>query len=230
MDPYGNRYPWYQTQYNPHVYLPPQYNDPYYQQKPSGWHFCMSRVSSHSPRLFTHTDLVDRAQTKHPHLNPALAAETTNIRYDVRKAPRDGILLSTYQQVGLQPALAHPTQDVRIISKAFPWTVDIRAPTGSAVTCSAIFEGLYAMLQEPIADSEWGIVVIEKTKKETIEKAAKARGEKDKGKEVRFKRIDWLGEMTAFKGLEKDEEFEKKRLLPGTQGCKETWVIKFGKP
>jgi len=84
------------------------------------------------------------------------------------------------------------------------------------------------MLQEPIADSEWGIAVNDKSKKDTIEKAAKARHEKDK--DVRLKRIDWLGETTAFKGLERDEEFEKKRLLPGTQARKETWVIKFGKP
>ena len=230
MDPYANRYPWYQTPYNPHVYLPQ--NDPY-QTKPSGWHVC--RFFPHIPIHFPfspipmHTDTVDRPQ-KHPHLNPALAAETTHIRYDLRRAPQAGILLSTYQQIALQPALAQPTSDVRIISKAFPWAVDIRAPAGSVVTCSAIFEGLYTMLQEPIADSEWGIVVIEKTKKEAIEKAAKARHERKKDKDMRLRRIDWLGETTAFKGLERDEEFEKKRLLPGTQGYKETWVIKFGKP
>ena len=90
------------------------------------------------------------------------------------------------------------------------------------------------MLQAPVVDSEWGIVVNEKSKRETIQKAAKARHDKDKDKDkdkdVRLKRIDWLGETTAFKGLERDEEFEKKRLLPGSQGCKETWVIKFGKP
>ena len=151
----------------------------------------------------------------------------TNIRYDLRKPARDGIFLSTYQQVALQPAFAQPTHEVRIISKAFPWTVAIRVPSGSTVTCNAIFEGLYAMLQELIADSEWGIAMHDKSRKETIEKAANARHGKDK--DSRLKRIDWLGENTAFKGLEQDEEFEKKRLLPGAQACKETWVIKFGK-
>ncbi|KAI9571776.1 hypothetical protein HD554DRAFT_2016645 [Boletus coccyginus] len=211
MDPYANHFPWYQTPYNPHVYIPSWYNDPCY-QKPSGWPFYTA----------------DRTQPKYPHLNPALAADTTIIRFDIRKAPRDGILLSTYQQIARQPALAHPTHDIHIISKAFPWSVDIRPPAGSVVTCSAIFEALYAMLQEPIVDSEWGIVVNDKSKKETIEKAAKARQDKDK--DARLKRIDWLGETTAFKGLERDEEFEKKRSLPGTQARKETWVIKFGKP
>jgi len=141
------------------------------------------------------------------------------------------MLLSTYQQVALQPAFAQPTYDVRIISKAFPWTVDVRAPNGLVVTCGVILEGLHAMLQEPIADSEWGIVVHDKPKKETIEKAAKARHGKEKEKkDMRLKRIDWLGETTAFRGLERDEEFVKKRLLPGMETCKETWVVKFGKP
>lgn len=167
-------------------------------------------------------------------MNPALAVDATNIRYDLRKAVQDGMLFSTYQQIAPQPAFAQPTYDVRIISKAFPWTVDVRAPAGSVVTCSAIFEGLYAMLQEPIADSEWGIVVHDRSKRETIEQAVKARHRKDKedrkDKGQRLKRIDWLGETTAFKGLERDEEFENRRLLPGMPACKETWVVKFGKP
>ncbi|KAF9227026.1 hypothetical protein BS17DRAFT_793633 [Gyrodon lividus] len=211
MDPYGNRYPpnWYQTPYNPHVYLPPQYGDAY--RQPSGWNF------------------FDRTQSKYPDLHPALAADTTHVRYDVLKSPRDGILLTTYQQIGHAPALKHPTHELRIISKAFPWSIDIRAPAGSMVTCTMVFEAIYSMLQEPIADSEWGIVVHEKSKKEAIEKAAKVRHEKEKDHK-RFKRIDWLGDMTAFKGLEKDEDFEKKRLLPGAHACAETWVVKFGKP
>jgi hypothetical protein len=164
-----------------------------------------------------------------PRLNAGLGVESTIIPYDLRRAPRDGIP-TRYQQIALQPAFAQPTYDVRIISKAFPWAVDIRPPAGSVVTCSAIFKGVYAMLQEPITYSEWGIVMIEKTKKETIERAAKARHEKRKDKDMRLKKIDWLGDTTVFRGLERDEEFEKKRLLPGTQGVKETWVIKFGKP
>ncbi|KAF9236346.1 hypothetical protein BU15DRAFT_77061 [Melanogaster broomeanus] len=209
--PYGNQYPpnWYQAPYNPHVYLPPQYGDP--QRQPPGWNF------------------FNRTQTKYPNLNPALAADTTLVRYDLRKSPRDGILLTTYQQIGHAPAIAQPpTYELRVISKAFPWTVDIRPHAGSVVPCSAVFEALYSMLQEPIADSEWGIVLHDKSKKEAIEKAAKARQEKDKDK--RLKRIDWLGDTTAFRGLERDEEFEKKRLLPGAHGCPETWVVKFGKP
>ena len=85
------------------------------------------------------------------------------------------------------------------------------------------------MLQEPLADSEWGIVCTsDKSRCETIEKAAKARMEKDNVKKL--KRIDWLGDTTAFRGLDKDDEFAKKRLLPEQSPCPETWVVKFGKP
>lgn len=207
MDPFANRAwapnQWYQPQYDPRVYIPPYYGASY------GW-----------------PGFNDRARApKYPNLNPALAADTTQVRYDVRKAPSDGILFSTAAQLGPSPALLSTTPSIRIISHSFPWALDIRAP----VTCLAVFEGLHKMLQEPIADSEWGIVCsLDKARRETIEKAAKARTEKDKVKKL--KRIDWLGDKTAFRGLEKDDEFAKNRLLPEATACPETWVVKFGKP
>lgn len=81
-------------------------------------------------------------------------------------------------------------------------------------------------LQEPLADSEWGMIVLNDDLREKIERAARRREEKDNDK--RFKRIDWLGDATLFKGLEKDEEFERRRLLPCAQACPETWVVRFG--
>ncbi|KAI6043409.1 hypothetical protein EDC04DRAFT_3088108 [Pisolithus marmoratus] len=118
------------------------------------------------------------------------------------------------------PALSPQSPAIRIISRSFPWTLDINGPA----TCAAVFEGLYDMLQKPIADSEWG-TICEESRCRTIMKAAKARtGTTDVDE---LKRIDWLGDMTAFKGLEKDSEFERKRLLPGTAPCPETWVVKW---
>jgi hypothetical protein len=178
--------------------------------------------------LYSSTDERSRPAPKWPTLHPALAVDTTHIRYDVRKPPRDAIMLSTWQQISHVPALTVPTYEICIISKAFPWSIKIPAPAGSVVTCGAIFDALYNMLQDHIDDSEWGIVIHEKSRKEAIEKAAKTRQEKDKDK--RLKRVDWLGDTPMFKGLEKDDEFEKKRLLPGGAGVAETWVVKFGKP
>jgi len=213
MNPYANGWP-PQGQYNPHVYIPPgYYNQPYYNDQPSVWQAYYDRT---------------RPASKWPTLNPALAADMTQIRYDVRKPPRDAIMLTTWQQISHLPALTVPTREIFIISKAFPWSIKIPAAAGSVVTCGAIFDALYTMLQQPMEDSEWGIVIHDKSRKEAIEKAAKLRQEKDKDK--RLKRIDWLGDTPMFKGLEKDDEFEKKRALPGSAGVAETWVVKFGKP
>lgn len=215
MNPYPNGWPtnWYQGQYNPHVYVPPSYRNqpPYQPARWQGFNFEQSQPKS-----------------KWPSLNPTLASDMTYVRYDIRKPAREGIMLTTWQQVYHIPAFVAPTYEILIISKAFPWSMVIRAPAGSVVTCGAIFEGLHEMLHKHIEDSEWAIVALDKTRREAIEKAAKARQEKDKDK--RLKRIDWLGDTPMFKGLEKDEEFEKKRHLPGSDTVAETWVVRFGKP
>lgn len=203
MNPYANRgwapNRWYHPQSDPRLRVPLYY-----------WPVPQDRL---------------RPQSKYPNLSPILAADTTLIQYDVRKTPLHGILFSTAAQLGSTLALSSSSAAIRIISHSFPWTLDIPAP----VTCAAVFDGLHKMLQEPLADSEWGIVcILDKSRRETIEKAGKARAERDK--EKKLKRIDWLGDKTAFKGLEKDDEFEKKRLLPEMAPCAETWVVKFGKP
>lgn len=69
-----------------------------------------------------------------------------------------------------------------------------------------------------------------KKQKDIVEKAAKKRMEAEppaNHDDRRMKRIDYLGEATLFKGLEKDEEYIKKRQMPGDKGCSETWVVKF---
>ncbi len=115
---------------------------------------------------------------------------------------------------------------MRLYSKAFPWTIDIvseRRP----ITCRDIWDAVYNALQQDIDDSEWGMVVMEKKWRERVEKAAKLRIEEERSSN-KLKRIDLLGESTLFKGLEKDEELEKVRLLPGMDACDETWFVAFG--
>ena len=149
------------------------------------------------------------------------------VRFDVQKNPRNGILANTYHHYGLQPALitGAPVTSMRLYSKAFPWTIDIvseRRP----ITCRDIWDAVYNALQQDIDDSEWGMVVMEKTWREKVEKAAKLRIEEERSSN-KLKRIDLLGEATLFKGLEKDEELEKVRLLPGMDACEETWFVAF---
>lgn len=68
-------------------------------------------------------------------------------------------------------------------------------------------------------------MVTDKSTREMVEKAARKRQDKDKDRKL--KRIDLLGDTTLFKGLEKDNDFEKMRLLPRAKGCSETWVVKL---
>ncbi|KAG1851946.1 hypothetical protein F4604DRAFT_1496062, partial [Suillus subluteus] len=146
------------------------------------------------------------------------------MRYDIRKPPQVGIAPSTWQQISYVPALGMPTFKILIISKAFPWSIVISAPTGSVITCGRILEELHKQLQRHIEGAEWAMVAVDRTRKEAVEKAARSRQEKDKIN--RLKRIDWLGDKTMFEGLERDKEFEKKRHLPGSVSVAETWVVR----
>jgi hypothetical protein len=144
------------------------------------------------------------------------------VRFDIKKPPRTEILASTYYTQPNTPATASGATHMRLISKAFPWSIDI--PLRTPVTCEAVWEALYKALQEEIMDSEWGFIVGDAKQQKAIEKAAKKRLNGDK----RLKRIDYLGDLTIFRGLYRDEEFERLRLLSGEKRCAETWVVKFG--
>ncbi|CAK5265491.1 unnamed protein product [Mycena citricolor] len=159
---------------------------------------------------------------KYPTLNPILALGTTTVRYDVRGQARNEIAQAIYMPNRLLVATSNQATHVRLISKAFPWSIEI--VSASPVTCEVIWDALYKALQEPIADSEWGIIILDRKQRETIEKAAKKRSD---NQDARYKRIDWLGGATIFKGLEKLEEFQDMRMLPGAEPCAETWVVRM---
>ncbi|KAJ7646990.1 hypothetical protein FB45DRAFT_892012 [Roridomyces roridus] len=164
---------------------------------------------------------------KYPGLNPILAADANPMKYDVRKKARNEIAPATYMPIRNLYATSSSAVHIRLISKSFPWSIDVMSNT--PVTVEAIWDALYAALQQHIADSEWGILVNDKDRKyrEAIEKATKRRvdaGDADS----RLKRIDWLGAQTLFKGLEKVDGFQELRLLPGAEDCPETWVVKLG--
>ncbi|KAJ7077297.1 hypothetical protein B0H15DRAFT_565420 [Mycena belliarum] len=205
--------PWQQPAYyqqpHPGAFSPPPAGFPGYWSQP-GWAPPNTNAAYHS--------------TKYPMLNPVLASDSTQIRYDVRKQARNEIPPATYMPNRLLHATATSATHVRLISKAFPWSIDIKSNT--PITCEAVWDALHAALQQHIADSEWGIVVGDKKQREMIEKAAKKRVESDP--DARLKRIDWLGVNTIFRGLDRMEDFQELRLMPGAEPCLETWVVKLG--
>ncbi|KIL66404.1 hypothetical protein M378DRAFT_75180, partial [Amanita muscaria Koide BX008] len=167
--------------------------------------------------------------SKWPKLNSLLGAGgETLVRFDVRKRPREAILMNAYHLYGLQPAIisGSPVTYLRLYSKSIPWCIDIKT-NGHPVMCRDVWNAIYEALQQGIDDSEWGMVVRDEKLRETVENAAKTRRRGDKKESNEIKRIDFLGEETIFKGLEKDDDLAKVRLLPGTQGCEETWFAVF---
>lgn len=67
-----------------------------------------------------------------------------------------------------------------------------------------------------------------------ILKANKRRIELNSFADKKILRCDYLGENVWFLGLEKDEEYQKMRLLPGSKQAQHpmpdnTWLIKMGK-
>ncbi|EEB93935.1 hypothetical protein MPER_07343 [Moniliophthora perniciosa FA553] len=94
---------------------------------------------------------------KYPSMHPILAADSTILRFDVRKKPQNDILSSTYLAHRHTPAMAYPVSHMRLISKSFPWAIDIVHTT--PITCDMVWEALHNGLQQHLADSEWGIAV-----------------------------------------------------------------------
>ncbi|KAJ7130821.1 hypothetical protein C8R43DRAFT_1239885 [Mycena crocata] len=207
--PWGN--PWQPAAYyqQPNAFPPPPQAFPGFWGQP-GWAPPNANAGYHS--------------TKYPNLNPILASDSTQLRYDLRKKARSDIPAPTYVPTRHLFATASSATHIRLICKTFPWSIDVMSNT--PITCEAIWDALHAALQQHIADSEWGIVIGDKKLRETIEKAAKKRAESDS--DSRLKRIDWLGGNTIFKGLDRLEEFQESRLLPGSEPCAETWVVKLG--
>jgi hypothetical protein len=168
--------------------------------------------------------------SKYPDLNPILAIDTTKLRFDVKHHPQSEILASTWYSYRTSPAKApsqYATSYMRLISHKFPWSIDIRLHPGTNITCGIIWEAIYHALQEPLEDSEWGMIVMDRKVRERVEGAMKKRMESAPSSPLGPKRIDYLGDATLFKGLEKDGEYIKARTMPGDAVVPETWVLKM---
>jgi hypothetical protein len=218
------------------LYYPPQ--QPYVgwgrpNTSPNTYYSSLPATSAGSSCLqrkgyLTNTPFTEAYQSRrYPTLNPTLAVDSTPIRYDVTRKPKDGIPSSVWNAQRHVQATSTPTSHMRLYSKSFPWTVEIKTPRGTMITCEAVWSAIYQALLQPIEDSEWGLLVDNKSKRESIKKAAKERQLEHGDNDAWLKRIDWLGTNVYFKGLEYDDSFVEMRHLPGTEQCEETWLLKF---
>jgi hypothetical protein len=121
------------------------------------------------------------------------------------------------------PATPTNSTTIRIISKEFPWSFDIKSGSGGPVTVKELLEGIYIGLQGRLTDTEW--VGADEVKKRAIEKANMVR--RDRPTVSRLKRVDWLGARIYFGGLVHDAAYVQRCLAPGRDGCPETWIVRF---
>ena len=184
------------------------------------------RCDPNQPRLLT-ADRFTSKSRQYPNLHPILAADTTLARVDVRFDPSSEAATpnATYYAYRHAHATATQASHVRLISDDFPWLIDIKT-AGHPVTCNDVWNALYAALQQPLADSEWGVLSSDPSKAKKVQKATKHRQseiDRDKG----LKRVDWLADGHVFCGLEKDDGFAKRRLAYADSECEETWMVKM---
>ena len=150
---------------------------------------------------------------------------------DVRFPPSSEVTIPNASHYAWRHAHATATQasHVRLISKDFPWWIDIKT-NGHPVTCNDIWGALHNALQQPLADSEWGVLSHDSSKAKKVQKAAKQRQSEIDKLDKTLKRVDWVAENFIFRGLEKDDEFAKRRLAYVDSECEETWVVKMVAP
>lgn len=181
-----------------------------------------NRWSDYSP-----ADRFTSNSRKYPNLHPILAADTTLARVDVRFDPSSEAAVpnATYYAYRQAHATATQSSHLRLISEDFPWLIDIKA-NGHPVTCDDVWNALYAALQQPLADSEWGVLSHDPSKTKKVQKAVKQR-QSEIDRDNSLKRVDWVADSHFFRGLEKDDGFTKRRLAYADSECEETWVVKM---
>ncbi|GJJ06431.1 hypothetical protein Clacol_000623 [Clathrus columnatus] len=151
-------------------------------------------------------------------VHPLLAPQTSAL-FDIRLSPS-----SITPTAGImEPATASRSRFLRIISRDFPWTLEVSNKYQGPVTCADVFNALYSALSLPLTHAEWTLA--DDLKKDSLMRANRNR----RGGQVRrLRRIDWLGSKVYFKGLMRDDQLGRSRLLPEDDLWPDTWVVKFG--
>ena len=145
------------------------------------------------------------------------------IQIDLRR--RDYGKRAECQAIAGYSLLAQPVKDVQLICREFPWVIRMK---GQWVTCGMVWESVHKALREPITDTDWGFITRDGNRGKTVEKAMKKRLEENPTDAAVPLRIDYLGDTTVFKGLERDNELVEKSLMPGKDKW-DTWVIRLGR-
>jgi Family of unknown function (DUF6699) len=154
-----------------------------------------------------------------------IAAATLSFTWDVRDPPaRMQQYRNTHRGDDIMtPVLSTQTQYLCLVSYDFPWTIAISTNDGLPLTIIDVLNALYESFMKEVRRSEWALA--SDTQKYTTLKANKDRRRANMA--MRIRRVDWLGSRCMFRGLVKDSELIRKRMMPGDHPG-EMWAVRFG--
>ena len=132
------------------------------------------------------------------------------------------------------PATFPRVTSLRIMSRSFPWIVDIQAVDPSiGVTCADVIDQLSTFLLGAQQQSDFESEPLTKQRlisKTYYENRSAADGVPGGRMGRAMCRVDWLGRETMFDGLERDTEFVRHRIsLNSKRDIACMWVLRCGK-
>ena len=151
-----------------------------------------------------------------------MARDEEPIRIDLRK--NNYAMREPFRHYAGYSLFARPLKDIRLICREFPWIIEIK---DEWVTCGLVWKRIHETLRRRITNAEWALILNDKSRRRIIEKAMRERLETSPSDDPVPLRIDYLGDMTVFLGLEKDEVHAERISLPARAKC-ETWAIRLG--
>lgn len=143
------------------------------------------------------------------------------MKFDLRKEPRKANRDAFMQHCNYS-ILGQTVRTLRLVCKDFPWPIEIE---NEWVTCGVVWLSVYAALQHPITESEWAMA--SEKQRDKIKRAVRHREAESGNNDMKPKRIDWLGDVTVFAGLVRDDTFVKQVTMPGRKDTVDTWVVRL---
>jgi len=170
-----------------------------------------------------------------------IGAKQPHLIYDLRDFPEKA-LVNTRQAVPLSeahldaPITSPPTNQIKVISRAFPWEIDVESSSDNVpVTVADLIHAVHETLQKHITGSEWWIVtdqVREKVSAQYVKNCDRSSAgnprryevEKPRDKSEGLRRVDWLLDHIVMTGLERDDTFAAQRFRD-KETRSITWVL-----
>ncbi|KII89798.1 hypothetical protein PLICRDRAFT_566537 [Plicaturopsis crispa FD-325 SS-3] len=143
--------------------------------------------------------------------------------YATATATSQETLLARLREPATHPRLSA----IRVISRAFPWTIEIHAQTrlNTALTCQDILDQLHLFFYKFLLRREMHTATPEHQKATWIyHKANRTPADGLRARVLNnmytgMRKIEWLGKDTAFRGIEQDDEYVRQQVgvvIPGT--------------